>query len=284
MSNRVNRALADAWLSSDKAATERQFEKEYKEGIEAYNLEVAEAQAAVAADRKSRSFWDDVGEVVGGGIGATVGFITGGPAGAAKGAAVGHKVGTTISGAIYDLDDSKFNNFDTQVSEANNFQINFSRKATKYKDQQKLGRAAEESIDLSQAENKGQFDQYKAENTRTDFEIFTDTAANLYTDYKGGVALYDNLLSSFTSFQGSDFGKYLDIDDKLADYFTGLQEDFDSGEFNPSSVFDNIGLNYQMKDVNFDGKHNLGDAGAYIANLYDDLMDMENKFIDWVNE
>jgi len=278
MSNRVNRALADAWLSSDKAATSRQFDIEYEAAVDAYNLEVEEARAAVEKDRKDRSFWDDVGEVVGGGIGTAVGFVVGGPAGAAKGAAIGYKAGSTLSSAIYDLDESKFKNFDTQVSEANNFQMQLSRKATKYKDQQALARKGRENIEISQEQNKAMFDQYKVENTRTDFEIITDTAVDLYTDVQSGLNLYDNVTAGISAFGSTQLGEYLDVDDKILNMFSEEGADFIGDNAAYEEYLDDFfdersSINFNMSNVS-----SMLNVKDLLADSYDVLTDLDKKF------
>ena len=58
MSNRVNRALANAWLASDKAVSERAFKKEQAVALAAWDTATKAAEAELKAYEDDRSWWD----------------------------------------------------------------------------------------------------------------------------------------------------------------------------------------------------------------------------------
>ena len=212
MSNRVNRALADAWLVADIAATERSFEQEHAFALEQWDQDLKDAESAMRTHEDERAGWADIGSKVGAAVGTVAGFFIGGPAGAVEGGIKGFNVGDDLAMMGYDLDSYHIDKVDKETSKVKEFDYDFSRESTKYKttqDKEKLYDVAEEAAVDKAEETIGKFeDAY----IKSDWEIAIDTGQGLYEGWQTGESMFETVSTNVNLFGKSDAGEWLGAD------------------------------------------------------------------------
>ena len=216
MSNRVNRALADAWLTADIAATERTFQSEYNFALEKWDKELEEAEEAMKDHEDGRSGWAKIGSYVGAAIGTVAGYYTGGPLGAAKGATKGYNIGDDLAMMGYDLDSYHIDKVTKATDDVKDFDYEFSRAATKYKvtqDKEDLYDVAEEkAVDKATEAIRKFEDAYD----KSDWDVVIDTAVNVYEDWNEADKMFNTLSAGATKFSESAFGDWIGADTLLS--------------------------------------------------------------------
>lgn len=271
MSNRVNRALANAYLQADQAASERAFKEEQKILIEEWNAALDDAEAELDAYEKDRGMWEDIGSGVGAVGGALIGFYLGGPKGAIDGAMKGYAVGDDLAMIGFGLDSYHMDKALSETDAVKNFDPKFSQQASKYKYIREGGiEKFEEAIDKGQEDFDTDIDLFREEYDKTAAELIIDEGIDAYTGWMQADSTFDLMSSNLTKAADSELGKFFGADD-FQEWGIDLQNQWELGELGFDSIMpDVLGTVSNVSD-------SVGDAWDYLNDFSDEIWDAVRK-------
>ena len=227
MSNRRNKALADAWLVADQAAVLSTFEKEKKQAQKLWEQRADEVEVSMREYEADRGMWGDIGSYIGSAVGTATGFVLGGPAGALKGAMQGYQAGDELAEMIYDINPNHIKDVKEDYKKIDAFDYQFSNYATKYKNTQNLEDVYKETekVAVDNATRMIEEDFLSVYDLDMDEDLIkgiTSAAA----DWHKASKTFDTFTAGFQEFGESKIGDFLGFD-RVTDWATDWQSSWD---------------------------------------------------------